>query len=337
MNDENIKEILKGIGAEQVPADVQKLAQLTSSNFSESLTQQQRKPRQPVLLEYITRSRLPKLAAAAVIVIAVLVGLSVTNRESVAWASVVERVEKIMTVAFQMNVTMKGMPGVPEGETVETRNEAKFAYERGFVVDGITRVRGRDIANRTHVLFDENSAVVVMPGEKKYARIELTADLLEKMKEDNGDPRELLKKTMEYDNTKLGRDTINGIEVEGIEVTDPAMMLGMLDTIVVQLWCDVKTDLPVLMTMKGSANNGAVKFDMTMSDFDWEAEIDPSELAPEIPSDYELYIETGAGGGKDGKELIETGIALSNRRFDWDMLFYIELCVSLHGIVLIIP
>ena len=48
MNNENIKEILKSIGTEQVPADVEKLAQVTSNNFSKSLTQQQQKPRQPI-------------------------------------------------------------------------------------------------------------------------------------------------------------------------------------------------------------------------------------------------------------------------------------------------
>ncbi len=109
MNNENIKEILKGIGDEQVPADVQKLAQETSNNFTMSLTQQQRKPRQHVLLEYIMRSRIPKLAAAAVIVIAVLIGLNLTGDDGVAWAQLVEHVEKIKTVAYQMNMKMKGL------------------------------------------------------------------------------------------------------------------------------------------------------------------------------------------------------------------------------------
>ena len=59
MNNENIKEILKSIGGETVPADVQKLAQETSNNFSKSLTLEQQ-PRQRILLEYIMRSKLPK-------------------------------------------------------------------------------------------------------------------------------------------------------------------------------------------------------------------------------------------------------------------------------------
>ena len=112
---------------------------------------------------------------------------------------------------------------------------------------------------------------------------------------------------MEYKYTKLGRDTIDGIEVEGIEVTDPAMGAGMFDTIVARLWCDVKNDLPVLMTMKGSASNGDVVLDITLDDFNWDVEIDPAELVPDIPADYDLLVETEiGGGGKDGTDLVET-------------------------------
>ncbi|MBL7185025.1 MAG: LamG domain-containing protein [Phycisphaerae bacterium] len=127
-----------------------------------------------------------------------------------------------------------------------------------------------------------------------------------KMKKDNGDPRAMLRQTMEYEYTELGRDTINGITVEGIEVTDPAMGAGMFDTIVARLWCDVKTDLPVLMTMKGSASNGEMVLDITLDDFNWDVEIDSAELVPDIPEDYELLAEAEiGGGGKDGKDLVE--------------------------------
>ncbi|MHC4170112.1 MAG: hypothetical protein ACYSWQ_24450, partial [Planctomycetota bacterium] len=144
MNDENIKEILKSIGAEQVPADVAKLAQDTSNNFSKSLAQEQPKPRQPILLEYIMNSRLPKLAAAAVIVVAVLIGLSLTDDDSVAWAKVVERVEKIMTVAYKMDMTMKGFTGGPQGESMEIDLDAKMEYDKGFVLDATTHV-GKEV------------------------------------------------------------------------------------------------------------------------------------------------------------------------------------------------
>ncbi len=306
MNNENIEEILKSIGAEQVPADVAKLAQETSNNFSRSLTQEKPKPRQPILLEYIMRSRLPKLAAAAVIVIAVLFALNRTG-EGVAWSQLVEHVEQIKTVAYRMDMKMKGMMGMPKGKSVDIDMEAKLAYDEGFVINSNTHADGENIKTKTYVVFAEDAIVSVIPKKKAYLKMKLTGKLLEKLKKDNGDPRTMLEKTMEYEYIKLGRDTINGIEVEGIEVTDPAMGEGMFDAIVARLWCNVKNDLPVLMTMKGSAGNGDVVLDITLSDFNWDVEINPGELVPDIPEDYELLAETEiGGGGKDGMDLVQT-------------------------------
>ena len=76
MNNENIEEILKNIGTEEIPADVHKIAQETSNNFSSSL-KQTRQPKQYILLEHIMKSRITKLAAAAVIIIAVLISINI--------------------------------------------------------------------------------------------------------------------------------------------------------------------------------------------------------------------------------------------------------------------
>ena len=307
MNDENIKEILKSIGSEEIPADVQELAQETSNNFSRSLTQEQQKPRQPILLEYIMRSKMPKLAAAAVIVIAVIVGLNITSRDGVAWAKLVEHVEQIKTVAYRMDMKMKGLMGMPKDKSIDIDMEAKLAYHEGFVINSNTHADGENIKTKTYVLFAEDAIVSVIPTKKAYLKMKLTGELLEKLKKDNGDPRTMLKETMKYEYTKIGRDTIDGIEVEGIEVTDPAMGAGMFDEIEAQLWCDVKNDLPVRMTMKGSASNGDVVLDITLSDFDWDVEINPAELVPDIPEDYALLAETEiGGGGKDGKAFVDS-------------------------------
>ena len=75
MNNGNIEEILKNIGAEEIPADVHEIAQETSNNFSSSL-RQTRQPKRHILLEQIMKSRITKLAAAAVIIIACGIGLS---------------------------------------------------------------------------------------------------------------------------------------------------------------------------------------------------------------------------------------------------------------------
>ena len=65
MSKESIEDILKEIGSEDVPADVCKIARETSRDFSETLM----RPGQHILWSHIMKSRITKLAAAAVIVI----------------------------------------------------------------------------------------------------------------------------------------------------------------------------------------------------------------------------------------------------------------------------
>ena len=72
MSKENIEEILNSLAGEQIPPDVRALAQQTSEQFSKTLT----KRKQFILREYIMRSTITKLAAAAVIIIVVLIGIN---------------------------------------------------------------------------------------------------------------------------------------------------------------------------------------------------------------------------------------------------------------------
>jgi len=72
MNRENIEEILNKLGSEDVPAEIHQIAEQTSQKFSETLTQS----RQHILRSDIMKIRTIKLAAAAVIIIIVLGGIS---------------------------------------------------------------------------------------------------------------------------------------------------------------------------------------------------------------------------------------------------------------------
>ena len=67
--EDHIEEILKNIGAEAVPDDVPNIAQETSNSFSRSLEHFQQ-PRHHTLLEHIMKSRMSKLIAAAVVIMA---------------------------------------------------------------------------------------------------------------------------------------------------------------------------------------------------------------------------------------------------------------------------
>jgi len=246
-----------------------------------------------------------KFAAAAAIIIAVGIFFFGNGRDRDVLAEVIERVEKIKTVVYRMKATMKGMPGPSENEAMEIDMQAKLAYDQGFYIDGRICIGKKRIATDTYVLFDEGAILTVVPKEKKYLKLRLTDDLLEKMEKENGDPRTMLKDMMKHEYTKLGFDTIDGIEVEGIEVIDPAMAGGMFDRLVARLWVDVQTDLPVRMTIKASTNDGKVILDMVMDDYQWDVEIDPAELEPNIPDDYKLLADAEFGMDSDGTGIVE--------------------------------
>ena len=245
-----------------------------------------------------------KLAAAAAIIIAV--GIFFFGNDGDLLAEVIKHVEKIQTVVYRMKATMKGLPGIPANETLEIDMLAKLAYDQGFHIGGRTHVGKKKISANTYVLFHDGVMFTVIPEEKKYMKLRLTDDLLTKMEKENGDPRTMLKDMRKHEYTELGFDTIDGIKVEGIEFTNTAMGGGMFDRLVARLWVDVNTNLPVRMTMKASTNDGKASLDMVIDDYNWDAEIDDTELEPNIPDDYKLLADAELGVDSDGKGFVET-------------------------------
>jgi len=300
-------ESMRGLSADDCARESAKQT-LSASVANEEIKEPPSRPNIPLKLVWrtIMKSPITKLAAAAAIIIAVLIGIQQIDGSGVAWAELVEHVEQIKTVMYQMKATMKGLPGMPSDQPFDIDMQAKLIYDYGFRIDSYVNVENEEVTSSTFILFDEGAIITVVPKEKQYMKMTLTDDLLAKMKKENGDPRTTLKEMMKYEYTKLGSNTIDGIEVEGIEITDPAMGGGMFDELVAQLWCDVQTDLPVLMTMKASANNGEVLMDMTIDSFQWGVEIDPREFEPNIPEDYKLYAETEIGIPEDANDFVET-------------------------------
>jgi hypothetical protein len=103
MNRENIEEILKKLGSEEVPADVQKIAEETARDFIKTV-EQTKQPKHYVLWEYIMRSKITKLAAAVVITIAVVLGVSHFFGGTVTFAKVIEPILNAKTAVLDVIV-----------------------------------------------------------------------------------------------------------------------------------------------------------------------------------------------------------------------------------------
>ena len=293
MNKESIEEILKNIGNEDVPGDVHKIAEEASRDFSKSLIPQ-KQPKHFILQEHIMKSRIPKLAvAAAVIILVVLGGLPfLSHKESgVALADVLAKVEQARAFIYKMKMTITGdmisntsaKKQQMQGTTLIS-NEYGMKWEMGFV-DPNT---GRETTQQMYVLPDQKIAISIMPEMKKYMQMEFDDDLLARMKKQNNEPREMIKQIMSSEYKELGRSVIDGIEVEGFQASGSPLFGGSGSK--VTLWVDSEKWLPVRMEMD-------IKIDENMQatgvvyGYQWDIAVEASEFQPVIPEDYTSLTE----------------------------------------------
>jgi hypothetical protein len=251
----------------------------------------------------IMKSRISKLAAAAVIIIAVLIGLNIIDfiphSGSIALGEVIKKVEMVKAFAYKVSMTMIGMPGTRADETLHMEIKAWISKEHGMRMDSV--VKGK-LTTSSYISITDGEIITIAPEEKKYMRMTLTDDIFEKAQKDNGDPRALLKKFQEHEYTELGRTMIDGVEVEGFESAFPAVE-AITEDAVARLWIDVDTKLPVRMNIK--ASEGAKSIDMTIEEFQWDTEVDSAIFVADIPQGYELIMNADMRGTTSDEGIVE--------------------------------
>jgi len=234
----------------------------------------------------IMKSRITKLAAAAVIIVAVILGLTITDGPdiaSVAWSEVIEKVEQIPALTFDMTTEIS----YPGNKTLSIQSENYVAGDYGtkssLYMNGELFVVKYRLPNK-------NLAYIIRPKDKTYMRIDLSDEQAAKG-QDSDDPRTWLKIILSGDYTKLGRDNINGVAVEGIECNEPEMTGD--ENGIMRLWVNVETNLPVRIEVEklGMEAGQMRPHKFVMENFQWNVELDESVLEPNIPNDYKLREE----------------------------------------------
>ena len=247
----------------------------------------------PNIWRIIMRSPITKLAMAAVIIIAVLVGIYViTGKTPVvtccAWAQIADKVAQIKTCIYNMHLRQSGGPLGQKVQEVESKIYISSDYGQRIE----TSLDG-NVFQQVYVMADSNAEVLVMPSEKKYMRLVLTGDTQSKLKAQMQDPRDTITKFMTGPFKDLGKDTINGVEVKGIEVNNPPAVRGVYNNFIGRTWVDVATGYPVRIEIETEIGTGAdtTKMLMVMDGFEWGTELDPGIFEPNIPSDYKMMAE----------------------------------------------
>jgi outer membrane lipoprotein-sorting protein len=236
----------------------------------------------PYIWRIIMKNHLTKLAAAAaVIVIAALIITFQSSTSGVAWGALVEKIESIQSVVYHMTTNVK-MEGMPQELTSQTAI-AYYSSEYG------TRAENYMNDKLSMIMYlnpKENVYVTVLPEQKKFMKVtNRSQDELKRISEKD-DPRVTVRQMMSTEYKHLGRDKINGIDVEGIECTGPKVMGGMFEDATARLWVERGTDYPVRIEIDGIVSGGQMEMSMVMDDFQWNVELDPALFVPDIPDDY---------------------------------------------------
>lgn len=236
----------------------------------------------PDIWRIIMKHKLTKLAASAMIMIAVIHGFKLIgwpNIESVALADVANKLEQIKNCVFKKTTTSSENDGTHSSDSLMYYTKAGIRED--FHDD-------QKITRQVFVNVSERIIVGIDHKTKLYKKMNLTDDDFEKLSPVS--PKELINLILEKgEYKKLGRKNIDGIPSEGFAFEDTRAMLSVdkekIDSIVTRLWVDVNTNLPIRVEVDCVAKNG-LKVSAAMYEPKWDVELEPDFLVPKIPVDY---------------------------------------------------
>ncbi|HNS19198.1 MAG TPA: hypothetical protein PKH24_01805 [Sedimentisphaerales bacterium] len=235
----------------------------------------------PSVRNIIMKNSYVKLALAAVVVLAVILGLSEflgTGRTSgVVWAEVLDRTEQVPVVIFDMTAEIAEGQGQPLVMPSRNYVAGDYGTRSDIFMNG-------ELMAIKYRLPQKKVAYQIRVDQKKYWHFDLS-EREAAMGRAPDDPRTWLKTILSGDYTKLGRATINGVVAEGIECSRPEFVGS---DGVLRLWVNVETNLPVRIEVEMRETEGGrmkpQKF--VMENFEWNAQLDESLFEPNIPADY---------------------------------------------------
>jgi len=251
---------------------------------------------QPNIGRTIMKSPITKLAAAAVIVIAVLISINQFGSldVSVVWGEVIKKVEASRGLIFRCTDLSPS-----SGDDYSIAHTSPTHCRKEFYKDGqVIRTCYVDFtASDTATLIDvfHIHKLCVTTTYKKSED-----GLFLEWRDDWTNPRFLLLAILSAEHSKLGQKTIEGVLCEGIETTDPACFGPLPEQVnnlqaEFRLWVSIETGYPVQYESKMSGEHeGEVWESHSITDqFQWNVELDPGIFEPNIPPDYERIERPG--------------------------------------------
>lgn len=286
---------------------------------------------------FIMESKVTRYSAAAVVMLAaVLVLLSpfgTSKNSGIVWAEVTDKVHQMRTVIFKEKYLFWEIN--QEESYLEANatkfNTTKYAFEGYGVADDAFDDKGTLIA-QVYTFTETKQFILVLHAEKKYRKLSLPGDWPNRV---IGilTPRGMVNYFTSGQYTELGRAKFDNFDVEGFETTDPNIISPVpeplrsmfpVNDMVVRIWIDVETSLPVGVEAEFNTGRGLftgfkkLHCEYRAYDFQWNAEIPEGIFEPNIPDDYTEFkvtdfIPAEAKAGLAGLGIVPIGLIFWKR------------------------
>ena len=250
------------------------------------------------------KSPVTKLATAAIIVVACVIGLSLwTGTQSgIALADVLTRLEQVKTYRSKGTFTANGQiaPGRPSH--YETHWTSVVSQEFGFKtnIEIPDPNGGWSPVSELYLCTQKKTYIEIKHPAKRYVRREFGDEEVQQSQKEGditAEPGAFIKRIMACKYESLGRSTVNGVEVEGFRTTDPNCRTGGLQSRVafkdprvdLKVWVDVKTRLPVRHDdlASGLDERGNTTSHRFVTDFEWDVPVTAADFdPPPVPDGY---------------------------------------------------
>ncbi len=221
--------------------------------------------RRPTIWRTIMKNPITKLAAAAVIIIAVLAGIHFfgdsVNIAGSAYAEVVERLQNARTLTYtvESNSGIEYMPSITMEIAFKEPGYMRMSTPNGYVsiIDSI-----------------QGKGLTILPPKKQFIEMEIS-NLQNDPAQQNINVIEKLRSLPERADEQLGTREIDGREVQGFRITEE----GLIKTV----WIDIQTRDLVLVEMEFLNAPG---MSGTMSNFQFDVVLDDSLFNLTPPDGY---------------------------------------------------
>ncbi|MGD8413129.1 MAG: zf-HC2 domain-containing protein [Candidatus Latescibacterota bacterium] len=243
------------------------------------------------------QSPLVKLAAAATVIAAIIIGANVVDRSggsNMAWANMMKQVDEAQDYICRAVQT----------NSADTGGELNMVYymsrKYGLRAD---IYRDDELQAAMYMKPTSNTLYTFIHRDRTYTMTEMTDEERRQMLEETS-ARSLVKNFESSTFKEIGTDVIDGKTVSGIEVVDPPEYAGAFDECTLRLWVDTKTNWPAKIEFEATARKGNVRVKRIMADFQWNPSLSKADFEFEIPRDYELLGKMGAPK-KDQKSAVD--------------------------------